>query len=364
MKESEFDEKVKVIYQENKPDWDNPLVVAVLGKVSAGKSSLINAMFGRDRGSVIAEVGAASGVTRSVRKFKLDDDIFIYDSPGLDDIIKENSEVTESLIKSIDIAIFVVSGSADKSQRINYSGVKSQIENTFFVLNKIDEYDKLNPEALDDIEKQWMIAVGVEKIYKTCAYGYDPRSRDDMPLDIRGVDELMGDIFTLASKKRKDILLARHVREKRKYAISAAASAVAAASIAAFAPGSTAIITGIQIAAISGINYIYTGKKLSFSQASSVAIAILCQNIGKSLFIFTASFIPFGDAIGATIAALITAAALSAVIFMLEKGYSLDDSSKLAEAYKVIYNNLKNMNIKGEKDKSFYEQILDSVLNP
>jgi GTP-binding protein EngB required for normal cell division len=57
-----FDE----LYEKRKPS-DNPLNIAVVGKVSAGKSSLINAILECEFGAeTIAPVGATSGVTTKV----------------------------------------------------------------------------------------------------------------------------------------------------------------------------------------------------------------------------------------------------------------------------------------------------------
>ena len=113
--EEKFDEEVYRYYEENKPDLSKVVTIAFIGKVSAGKSSLINAFFEKSKNDPIAIVGATSGVTKNVKFFELDKNVHIVDSPGLDDIKKENSEATERFLKSIDIAIFVVSGSGSSS---------------------------------------------------------------------------------------------------------------------------------------------------------------------------------------------------------------------------------------------------------
>ena len=62
---------------------------------------MINALFVRERGDLIAEVGAVSGVTTQVKQFNLDNEVIIVDSPGLSDIREENSQVTAPLIASM-----------------------------------------------------------------------------------------------------------------------------------------------------------------------------------------------------------------------------------------------------------------------
>ena len=77
---------------------DKTVTVAIVGKVSAGKSSLLNALFHKRRDEQLATVGATSGVTTKVKRFKLSDKVEIMDSPGLGDIIDENSAATRTTV--------------------------------------------------------------------------------------------------------------------------------------------------------------------------------------------------------------------------------------------------------------------------
>lgn len=113
--ESSFFKDVKAQYEEKAPDFSKTLNIVVIGKVSSGKSSLINALLKRSRKKVLAEVGAESGVTTTLKVLRLDERVRLIDSPGLDDVRTENSDITKEFLKHIDVGILVVSGSSDAS---------------------------------------------------------------------------------------------------------------------------------------------------------------------------------------------------------------------------------------------------------
>lgn len=71
--------------------------IAVIGKVSTGKSSLINALFNVKKGEATkAHVGAVSGVTTKIKEIQWSKNVTIIDSPGLGDVVKENSQETQT----------------------------------------------------------------------------------------------------------------------------------------------------------------------------------------------------------------------------------------------------------------------------
>lgn len=361
--EEAFNEKVYQYYEENKPDLSKVVTIAFIGKVSSGKSSLINAFFERGRDDTIAKVGATSGVTTQVKFFELNENVYIVDSPGLDDIKKENSEATEKFLKSIDIAIFVVSGSADKTQKVNFSGVKYKIPDTLFVLNKRDEFDDLDESGIDDVVTQWKTSIGVDHVFQTCAKGYDPKSRKDILPRIEGVDALKAHVYKILSKKKKDILLKKSMKNKRSAAISIAVAATVAAAGSSFVPASTVYITGIQMTALSSLVYLYTGEVLDKKNITAIMFSMLGQNVGKSIFMFTASFFPGVDIVGALVAATVTAAMLAAAISFLESGKSLNDAAGFNDMYKKTYSTVKSMlNVTDITSEGFIERLFNKLV--
>ncbi len=115
--EQEFWKNASTKFEEKVQDFSKTLNIAIIGKVSSGKSSLINALLKRSRKQAIAEVGAEAGVTTKLKVIRLDERVRLIDSPGLDDVRAENSAITQEFLKHIDVGILVVTGAADASQK-------------------------------------------------------------------------------------------------------------------------------------------------------------------------------------------------------------------------------------------------------
>lgn len=359
--ENIFWENVEAQFEEKAPDFSKTLNIAVIGKVSSGKSSLINALLKRRREKALAEVGAISGVTTALKVLKLDERVRLIDSPGLDDVRAENSELTKNFLKHIDVGILVISGSSDASQKKHLDDLKVHCRSIFVVLNKIDEHDKSkyqdgsNP-ALDKVISQWKRDLNINKIYPVCTFGYDKDLPPEKTLDIRGVCWLREDIEKFLKSEGKDLLLARHMGEKKPYAIGIIATALAAVTAEAFIPGSAAYITATQTAAIGSLYYLYTGEVLSLKAALAVLPVFIAESAGTNLFLWATSILPptgVINLVAAGIAVGITLSILGAVNFVLESGAKLDEKNLLKSkftAYQkqtaITVRQLANMDIK------------------
>lgn len=334
--EEEFSKKFNEAYEEKTPNYEAKLNIAIIGKVSAGKSSLLNAIFERERNNPLAKVGAESGVTTGLNCYALGKQVLIIDSPGLDDIENENSQVTKDFLSSIDLGIFVVTGSADASQKKNFDELKFKARNVIVVLNKIDEWDKLKPAAYENILSQWGSTLEVDKIYGACAFGYDPEVRKEIPMDVRGVDEIRDAIYSFLKVQGKAILLAREMKKKGKFANKIIVTALIAVAAEAFIPGSAAYITATQVTSITSLNYLYTGEVMSKSAALAMLPRFIGKSLGMSAFLWAKSFLPptgIVDVAAAGVAVIITFAMLAAVKWVFENNYSLDQSDKLSNAF-------------------------------
>jgi small GTP-binding protein len=364
----DFDKIFNKAYEERTPNYDEHINVALVGKVSAGKSSLLNAILECTRTDPIAKVGANSGVTTKVTAYKLDKQVLIVDCPGLDDVREENSTETKDFLESIDLGLFVVTGSVDASQKSNFDDLKKNSHKAIVILNKIDEWDDLEESAYEGVLNQWKAALGVEKIFGTCTKGFDPKMRQSAPMDIRGVDELREEILSFLEGEGKAILLQRHLKNKEKYAIGIIGTALVSVAAEAFVPGSAAYITATQVAAISSLHYLYTGNILSKSSALSLLPTFAGESLGTTAFIWAKSFLPptlVLDMAAAAIAIVITFAMLAAVKWMLENEHSLDEKDIL----KRVFNNfkstggkLKKMSIDDLKDKKNLLEVLVRLL--
>lgn len=369
MNANDFDGHFKDAYKAKSPKFEDHVNIALVGKVSTGKSSVLNAILDRTRQDPIAKVGAQSGVTIKITPYKLDDNVLIIDCPGLDDVRKENSEETKKFLKSIDLGIFVVTGSADATQKANFDDVRATCHKTIVVLNKIDEWDDLEESAYDAVVRQWETILGVPKVFGACAKGYDPKMRKDAPMDIRGIGQIKNEIFDFLEAEGKDILLARHLKNKGDYCLRIIAGALAAVAVEAFIPGSAAYITATQVVAITSINYLYTGEVLNKASALSLLPTFAGQSAGMTAFLWAKSFLPptgVLDIAAAGIAVVITFAMLAAVKWMLESGHTLDESDLLKRAfgeYKDIGGAFKKASMSDFKDQASTAQLVKRLLS-
>jgi len=368
MQEKDFEKDFDKAYAEKSQNYEDHLNIALVGKVSSGKSSLLNAIMGRGRSDPLAEVGAHSGVTSKITAYKLDERVLIIDCPGLDDVRAENSKVTQDFLRSIDLVLFVVTGSADASQKSNYDDLKKSCKKVFVVLNKIDEWDDHVESAYESVVRQWEQVLGTNKIYGTCTKGYDPKMRQSAPMDIRGVDEVRAAIFDFLETEKKAILLAKHLKNKDKYAIGIIATALAAVAGEAFIPGSAVYITATQISAIIALNYLYTGEVLTKTSALALLPAFIGESLGTSAFLWANSFLPptgVLDLAAAGIAVVITFAMLAAVKWVLENGHSLNEIELLKRAFNKFYSagaELRNMSLNDIKSKNNIINMIGRLL--
>ena len=365
---SDFDRVFNQAYQDAVPDFDGSVNIALVGKVSAGKSSLLNALFERERDDPIAVVGSRSGVTTAIHPYQFEDKVLIIDCPGLSDVRRENSELTKKFLGSIDMGVFVVTGSADASQKDSYDELKAACKNTVVVLNKVDEWDDLEDRALDGVVEQWKDTLQVDTIFRTCTKGFDPGLRKKAPMDIRGVDGVRDTILDFLKREKKDLLLARFLKSKDKYATSIIATAIVAVAGEAFIPGSAAYITATQVIAITSLNYLYTGHVLDKGSVLRLLPSFIGESLGTTAFLWAKSFLPptlVLDVAAAGIAVVITFAMLAAVRWLLVNGDSLEDREKLKAAFKVfkvVGTELKGMSIRDLKNKAAVLNLIGRLL--
>lgn len=368
--ERSFFEHVETQVEQKVPDFSKTLNIAVIGKVSAGKSSLINALLKRNRENALT-VGAESGVTTKLTVLRLDDRVRLIDSPGLDDVRTENSDVTIKFLKHIDVGIFVVTGSSDVSQKKYLDDLQKHCDSVFVVLNKIDEYDKYKGNkdlTLDKVVTQWRKDLNIQKIYRFCAFGYDQDLPPDTQLDIRDIDWLNYDIVNFLRSEGKDLLLARHMGDKEAYANNIITSALLSITGEAFLPGSAVFITATQIAAIASLYYLYTGEIISPKSAFALITTFTIEAGVKSLLVWVQSLLPpngVTNLAAAGIAVSVTIGMLSAVKFILASGAKLQEEELLKAKFqyfqKKAENSVKNLALSEWNDRTAWKRMIDSI---
>ncbi|MEP0849779.1 MULTISPECIES: dynamin family protein [Cyanophyceae] len=314
-------------------------------------------------------MGAEAGVTTKLKVLRLDERVRLIDSPGLDDVRAENSEITREFLKHIDVGILVVTGASDASQKRYLDDLQSHCDSVFVVLNKIDEWDRLDPSALEKVINQWKQALQIEKIYPVCAFGYDPGTRPEIPLDIRGVSGLREDLQNFLASKGKDLLLARHMDDKKSSATTIIVGALVTVAVQAFIPGGAALMTATQAAAIVSLYYLYTGEVLSSKAAFAILPVVAVEAAGTSLFIWVQSFLPPTGVVNiaaAGIAVSITVAILATINSILASGAKLEEEELLKSKFRTYQKQtvmaLKDLALTDVKDLPSWKAIIEKII--
>ena len=119
-----------------------PIHIAVFGRVSVGKSALVNALLGEQRFST----SPLHGETRSVQSGQWhefhDGNVFLIDTPGINEV---EGEARERLARDVaarsDMVLFVVDGDMTQVELEALRVISEQRRPILLVLNKIDRYD-------------------------------------------------------------------------------------------------------------------------------------------------------------------------------------------------------------------------------
>lgn len=311
--EKDFDRTYEQEFNNVNEQLDKEIIFAMIGDVNTGKSSTINQLIGDE----VANVGSTPGETVIIDKYKYKDKIIFADTPGLDDINNKNSEETLKFYKEADIILFFLNAAGtvfSEGERKSFEKIRKVNKNIIFVMNKID--------AAEDIPKLVK--------YVQDNTNYDFKITPISSKTGENIDMLRNAILDILKKEKKDILFAKHIKEKsstaNKWILAAASSAslVGAAPI----PGSDIIpITGIQVGLMVRLAALYD-MPLSKDRAKELAVASLTGNIGKSLFRQVVKFIPgAGSIAGASIAGSMTLALGYAIKYAYENNIELDANS-------------------------------------
>ena len=131
------------------------LVLAIVGRPNAGKSSLLNALSGQDS----AIVTATPGTTRDVLRERIDLDgvpVFIADTAGLretaDQIEAEGVRRARQALEAADLALLVVDASSGLPEQLLLRGEVPDAERCLVVCNKTDLLDEA--ETVDGTAKK------------------------------------------------------------------------------------------------------------------------------------------------------------------------------------------------------------------
>lgn len=125
------------------------LHLAVFGRVSVGKSSLANALLGREEFGV----SPLHGETRQPGAAKWRESeaggVHLIDTPGIDELDGEQRErLAYEVTERSDLILFVVDGDMTQSEREALTTLASQQRPIIMVLNKVDRYSDHEKQLL------------------------------------------------------------------------------------------------------------------------------------------------------------------------------------------------------------------------
>ena len=128
------------------------LRVVVFGTGSAGKTSLINALFGRMVGTVGAPMGTTTwGATYRLRLGGLDRELLITDTPGILEAGEpgdQRGQVARQLAADADLLLFVTDNDLQRSQLEALETLVAIGKRSLLVFNKSDRYLEADREVI------------------------------------------------------------------------------------------------------------------------------------------------------------------------------------------------------------------------
>jgi small GTP-binding protein len=125
------------------------LHLSVVGRVSTGKSSLLNALIGEERFSVSPLHGETRYSEMEAWTEKEAGGVFLIDTPGLDEAGGEDREaLAREVAGRSDLVIFVLDGDITETELDALKAVLAQGRPVIVVLNKVDLYTSDEREAL------------------------------------------------------------------------------------------------------------------------------------------------------------------------------------------------------------------------
>jgi GTPase len=135
---------------------ETTIEIAAFGMVSRGKSSVLNALLGRE----VFEVGATHGttVTRSAQRWEqagrgpagLDQArLILVDTPGIDEVGGEFREaMAREIARTADLILFIVSGDMQRREVEALSELRSHQKPILLVFNQIDRYPEADRQSI------------------------------------------------------------------------------------------------------------------------------------------------------------------------------------------------------------------------
>ncbi len=178
------------------------LHIAVIGRVSTGKSSLLNSLIGQEKFTVSPLHGETKKTAMEQWSEIEAAGVFLIDTPGLDEAGGEaREEMAREVGNRADLVIFVLDGDITDSELKALKTLLKQGRPVVIALNKSDLYTRQEQEALlGSIRKKTAGLVHPDDVLATAAR---PRPQEIVEVDDKGNE------ITTARARRPDIATLR-----------------------------------------------------------------------------------------------------------------------------------------------------------
>lgn len=205
--------------------------IAAFGLVGRGKSSVLNALLGKD----IFLTGPLHGVTRSVDRadweLSCDDrdvvrvslkngdrsQVQLVDTPGIDEVDGETREfLAREVARQADLILFVVAGDISKVELEALSQLRDAGKPMLLVFNKIDQYPDADRQAIFEtirdrrvrqlLSPEEIVTVAAAPLVKTAVRGPDGRLSFQSDRGRPQIDALKLKILDLLDREGKSLL--------------------------------------------------------------------------------------------------------------------------------------------------------------
>lgn len=162
--------------------------IAAFGRVGTGKSSLLNALLGREAFSTSPLHGETRAQQRSVWDSVNTDHVVLIDTPGIDELEGEDrEEMANSVARVSDIVLIVCEGDLTETELMAVRQLAERKRPLLLVLNKSDRYSQFDIQSLlGHLRKRCEPYIEAENILTASA---DPRHEPVIRVDEAGNEE-------------------------------------------------------------------------------------------------------------------------------------------------------------------------------
>jgi len=149
--------------------------IAAVGRVSVGKSSLLNALLNKEQFSVSPLHGETRKIELSDWHQADSDGIYLIDTPGLNEVDGESREkMTKELAARSDLILFVIDSDLTQSEKQALEMISLQNRPIVLVINKSDRYSHSEQVLLKNSAEQITSSlIASRNIIFTCARSHE-----------------------------------------------------------------------------------------------------------------------------------------------------------------------------------------------